>query len=341
MSPLLLPLLLATAAPGDCDEWIAGLAAIGDEVEEWAFTPGGACKAALDEGLVNVDDVLRMLPVKAQPAALCRLGSTALDDARLNFVDDAALTVRERGTCLAVLVPRHPEVLTGRSFLHDPASGRPRVSPVVVVAAREAPDRAAYALVLERAISDRALDRWNLGDVLCEHPGRDLRDTCRHIDDDKDAAAEDAVQFVYLVGAPVVAGAALVGAAIYVVAAVVTFGDDYPAVVTGAVGGAFFVGFVGAGVGFIGGAAFVDPSVGVVDKDADTGANGLPFLIGVVTGAALGVVVGGVAGAGVAFSDGVPRGLVDAVGVVGVGATVAAVGGLVVVAVAAEVDAVE
>ena len=336
--PVLLFLLTASATASDCDDFIAGLAAATDDAPEWVFAPAPTCQAAIDEHLIDVDAVLRTLPVHAQAAAVCRLGTPAIDELRHNFVDDAALTVRERGRCLATLLPRQPQLLTTRGLLHDD-DGRARVSPVALVAARTAP-RALFAPLLQQAVRERARDRWMLGSALCgDHQPAALLDPCRHVKDDEDRAAEDAAHVVYFVGVPVVSVVGLFAAAAYVVAAAYVYGDTFVSVAVGGIGGVFAGGVAGAAAGFAVGALVDDDSV--VERDVDKGTNGLAFVVGVVVGGGVGGFVGGAAGGAAAFFEGIPRASTFVAGTIGVGATVGAVGGLIVVAIAAEVDAVE
>src|SRR5688572_2994779 len=122
------------------------------------------CRALKDEEL---DAVVRALPDDRRGRVSCALGSPALDDERLKLIDDVAAPAEARGSCWLAVIDRHPSLLQ-RAF--KKASGdRVVVDDVVFYAARETRDDhdPRFAPVLEQAVRDRALRRWDLTEVVC------------------------------------------------------------------------------------------------------------------------------------------------------------------------------
>lgn len=361
---LLLMSLVVSASPDSCDRFFAGFADVDDGTADWRSRPGSTCQEAIDAGLVDVDAVVRALPAAARVRAVCRLGSPALDDLRQGVVDDGALSVRDRGRCLARVAAHDPQVLVGRSFLTDSSTGRRRVSPVLLAAARlliddeDAKDDAArrrgvLAPVLEEALRDRAIDRWTLGDTLCLG-GHDavpplLTSPCQAVRDDQAAAADAARGAVHLVGGAATAGAALSAATVYLVPALL-LQDTLLAIPLGALGGAFFGAVVGVAVGaavslqlppdWLGRSAAAAEGGGKAFL-ADLFSGAVLIVVVTVVGAATGAVVFAVAfGVAAAFA-GAPRLTADIAGAVGIAAATVAVGAPIVWGIADETDPVE
>lgn len=361
MTPLLFLALVAAAAPEDCDRFFAAFSDV-DDGSDWRYRPGASCEEAINTGAVDVDAVITALPKPAQARAVCRLGSPALSPLRLSVVDDAALSVRDRGRCLARLVVDANDeaavasVVSSRAFLTDAESERPRVSPVVLSAAHlmiddvtnvtgAPPDaaevdrrRALFAPTLHRALSDRALDRWTLGATLCtEHNPPGLDGACTDVKNDQAAAKDDVRATVSVVGGAVTAAAAVAAATVYVVPAVLLH-DTLLAIPLGALGGSFFGAVVGGAAGVAIGVVIADlnPSpraeftgitalvIAPFAVLADLFEKGLVVVAATLVGVVAGVVVFGVAGGVAASIDGAPRVIADVAGAVGVGSVVVA-----------------